>query len=72
MRVIFAAILFLLLRVVFLGNHYAKRTANGFQFAGLQINLVNEETAQTLANFANQPAALFFGFSFVQTYAHNP
>ena len=68
MRVIFAAILFLLLAtsVFFLANHYAKRTANGFpNLQDYQINLVNEENRpQTLANFANQPVALFFGFSF--------
>ena len=68
MRVIFAAILFLLLAtsVFFLANHYAKRTAKGFpNLQDYQINLVNEENRpQTLANFANQPVALFFGFSF--------
>ena len=68
MRVIFAAILFLLLAasVFFVANHYAKRTASGFpNFQDYQINLVNEANRpQTVANFANQPVALFFGFTY--------
>jgi protein SCO1/2 len=68
MRVIFAAILFLLLvtSVFFVANHYAKRTARGFpNFQDYQINLVNEANRpQTVANFANQPVALFFGFTY--------
>ena len=68
MRVIFAAILFLLLvtGVFFAANHYAKRTASGFpNFQDYQINLVNEANRpQTVANFANQPVALFFGFTY--------
>ena len=68
MRVIFAAILFLLLAtsVFLVANHYAKRTASGFpNFQDYQINLVNEANRpQTVANFANQPVALFFGFTY--------
>ena len=67
-QVIFAAILFLLLAmsVFFVANHYAKRTASGFpNFQDYQINLVNEANRpQTVANFANQPVALFFGFTY--------
>jgi protein SCO1/2 len=68
MRVIFAAILFLLLAtsVFLVANHYAKRTASGFpNFQDYQINLVNEANRpQTVADFANQPVALFFGFTY--------
>ena len=68
MRVIFAAILFLLLAtsVFFVANHYAEKTASGFpNFQDYQINLVNEANRpQTVANFANQPVALFFGFTY--------
>jgi len=68
MRVIFAAILFLLLAtsVFFVANHYSKRTASGFpNFQDYQINLVNEANRpQTVADFANQPVALFFGFTY--------
>ena len=68
MRVIFAAILFLLLAtsVFFVANHYAKRTASGFpNFQDYEINLVNEANRpQTVADFANQPVALFFGFTY--------
>ena len=68
MQVIFAAILFLLLAtsVFFVANHYAKKTASGFpNFQDYQINLVNEANRpQTVANFANQPVALFFGFTY--------
>ena len=68
MPVIFAAILFLLLAtsVFFVANHYAKKTASGFpNFQDYQINLVNEANRpQTVADFANQPVALFFGFTY--------
>ena len=68
MRVIVAAILFLLLAtsVFFVANHYAKRTASGFpNFQDYEINLVNEANRpQTVADFANQPVALFFGFTY--------
>ena len=68
MRMIFAAILFLLLAtsVFFVANHYAKKTASGFpNFQDYQINLVNEANKpQTVADFANQPVALFFGFTY--------
>ena len=67
-QVIFAAILFLLLStsVFFVANHYAKRTESGFpNFQDYQINLVNEANRpQTVANFVNQPVALFFGFTY--------
>ncbi len=65
---IFAAFLFLLLAtsVFFVANHYATRTTHGFpNFQDYQINLVNEANRpQTVANFANQPVALFFGFTY--------
>ena len=68
MRLIFGAILFLLLAtsVFFVANHYAKRTAIGFpNLQDYQINLVSETNRpQTMANFANQPVALFFGFTY--------
>ncbi len=67
-QVIFAAFLFLLLAtgVFFVANHFAKKTASGFpNFQDYQINLVNEANRpQTVANFANQPVALFFGFTY--------
>ena len=67
-QVTFAAFLFLLLAasVFFVANHYAKKTASGFpNFQDYQINLVNEANRpQTVANFANQPIALFFGFTY--------
>ena len=67
-RVFVAASLFLLLAasVFFVANHHAKKTARGFpNFQDYQINLVNEENKpQTAANFANQPVALFFGFTY--------
>ena len=49
-----------------MANHYAKRTASGFpNFQDYHINLVNESNRpQTVANFANQPVALFFGFTY--------
>ena len=68
MRVIFAAILFLLLAmsVFFFANQYAKKTASGFpNLQDHQFNLVDEaDRPQTIANFANQPVALFFGFTY--------
>ena len=68
MGVILAAILFLLLAtsVFSVANHYAKTAASGFpNFQDYQINLVNEANRpQTVANFANQPVALFFGFTY--------
>ena len=68
MGVILAAILFLLLAtsVFSVANHYAERTASGFpNFQDYQINLVNEANRpQTVANFVNQPVALFFGFTY--------
>ena len=67
-RVIFAALLFILLAVTAfsVANHYAKKTARGFpNFQDYQINLVNEANKpQTVADFANQPVALFFGFTY--------
>ena len=67
-RVIFLPFLFLMLAasVFFVANHYAKKTASGFpNFQDYQINLVNEANRpQTVANFANQPVALFFGFTY--------
>ena len=67
-RVIFLSFLFLLLAagVFFVANHYAKKTASGFpNFQDYQINLVNEANRpQTVADFANQPVALFFGFTY--------
>ena len=67
-QVIFAAFSFLLLAasVFFVANHYAKKTASGFpNFQEYQINLVNQvNRPQTTANFANQPVALFFGFTY--------
>ena len=67
-RVIFAALLFMLLAfsAFSVANHYAIKTARGFpNFQDYQINLVNEANKpQTVANFANQPVALFFGFTF--------
>jgi protein SCO1/2 len=66
--VICFAFLFLLLAlsVFFVANHYAKKMASGFpNFQDYQINLVNEANRpQTVANFANQPVALFFGFTY--------
>ena len=49
-----------------MANHYAKKTARGFpNFQDYQINLVNEANKpQTVADFANQPVALFFGFTY--------
>ena len=68
MRFIVAAISFLLLAtsLFYAANHYAKRTASGFpNFQDYQINLVNEANKpQTVANFVNQPVALFFGFTY--------
>ena len=67
-RAISAAFLFLLLTVsvFFVADHHAKKTARGFpNFQDYQINLVNEANKpQTVVNFANQPVALFFGFTF--------
>ena len=67
-RVICAILLFILLAVsaFFVANHYAKKTARGFpNFQDYQINLVNEANKpQTVADFANQPVALFFGFTY--------
>ena len=67
-QVICAALLFILLAVsaFFVANHYAKKTARGFpNFQDYQINLVNEANKpQTVADFANQPVALFFGFTY--------
>ena len=67
-RVICAALLFILLAVsaFSVANHYAKKTARGFpNFQDYQINLVNEvNKPQTVADFANQPVALFFGFTY--------
>ena len=67
-RVVVAALLFLMLAVsvFFVANHYAKRTASGFpNFQDYEINLVNEANRpQTVADFANQPVALFFGFTY--------
>ena len=67
-RVICAALLFILLAVsaFSVANHYAKKTARGFpNFQDYQINLVNEANKpQTVADFANQPVALFFGFTY--------
>ena len=67
-RVIFLPFLFLLLAasVFFVANHYAKKTASGFpNFQDYQINLVNEANRpQTVADFVNQPVALFFGFTY--------
>ena len=68
LHAIFALILFLLLAVgvFFVANYYSKRTESAFpNFQDYQINLVNEANRpQTVANFANQPVALFFGFTF--------
>ena len=68
MRVIFAAFLFLLLAagIFFVANHYAKKTARGFpNFQNYQIDLVNQNnTPQTVRDFADQPVALFFGFTY--------
>ena len=49
-----------------MADHYAKKTARGFpNFQDYQINLVNEANKpQTVADFANQPVALFFGFTY--------
>ena len=67
-RVICAALLFILLALsaFSVANHYAKKTARGFpNFQDYQINLVNEANKpQTVADFANQPVALFFGFTY--------
>ena len=67
-RVISAALLFVLLAVsvFFVANHHAKKITRGFpNFQDYQINLVNEANRpQTAANFANQPVALFFGFTY--------
>ena len=67
-RLICAALLFTLLAVsvFFVADHYAKKTARGFpNFQDYQINLVNEANKpQTVADFANQPVALFFGFTY--------
>jgi protein SCO1/2 len=67
-RVISAAFLFLLLAmgVFFVANQYAKKTASGFpNFQDYQINLVNQENRlQTVTNFADQPVAVFFGFTY--------
>lgn len=68
MQVIVAVFFFLLLTtcVFFISNHYAKKMAHGFpNFQDYQIDLVNEANRpQTVANFANQPVALFFGFTY--------
>jgi protein SCO1/2 len=67
-QLICAGLLFTLLAVsvFFVANHYAKKTARGFpNFQDYQINLVNEANKpQTVADFANQPVALFFGFTY--------
>ena len=67
-QLICAALLFTLLAVsvFFVANHYAKKTARGFpNFQNYQINLVNEANKpKTTADFANQPVALFFGFTY--------
>ena len=68
MRVILAASLFLLLAasVFLLANHQAKKTAGSFpNFQDYKINLVDEANRpQTVADFSNQPVALFFGFTY--------
>ena len=57
-----------------MANHYAKKTARGFpNFQDYQINLVNEANKpQTVANFANQPVALFLASPFVPIYVPQP
>ena len=75
-RVICAALLFTLLAVsaFFLADHYAKKTARGFpNFQDYQINLVNEANKpQTVADFANQPVALFLALLIVPIYVLRP
>ena len=67
-RVVVAALLFLMLAVsvFFVAKHQAKKTVRGFpNFQDYQLNLVDEANKpQTVANFANQPVALFFGFTY--------
>lgn len=67
-RVVTGAFLFLLFAagVFYASNHYAKKMAHGFpNFQDYQIDLVNEvNSPQTVANFAEQPVALFFGFTY--------
>ena len=62
------AVLFLLLTVgVFIvSDYFAKKMAGGFpNLQNYQIDLVDEANRpQTAANFAGQPVALFFGFTY--------
>lgn len=59
-------IMSLFVGVFFVANHYANKMASGFpNFQDYHIDLVDQyNTPQTVANFANQPVALFFGFTF--------
>ncbi len=65
------AVLFLLLMagVFVVSDYFAKKMASGFpNLQNYQIDLVDEANRpQTAANFAGQPVALFFGF----TYCHD-
>ena len=62
------AFLFVILALcVFSVSYYfAEKTATGFpNFQNYQIDLVDQNNApQTVKNFANQPVALFFGFTY--------
>ena len=62
------AFLFVMLALcVFLvSNYFAEKTATGFpNFQDYQIDLVDQNNApQTVKNFAEQPVALFFGFTY--------
>ena len=67
-QVISAAFLFLLLAigVFFAANQHAEKVVQGFpNFQDYQINLVNQENKpQSVTDFAGQPIAVFFGFTY--------
>ena len=52
--------------VFFAANQHAKKVVHGFpNFQDYQINLVNQENRpQSVADFAGQPIAVFFGFTY--------
>ncbi len=56
----------LALGVFFVSNYFAEKTGTGFpNFQDYQIDLVDQNNApQTVKNFAEQPVALFFGFTY--------
>ena len=62
------ALLFLLLAacLFFVSDYFAKKMVHGFpNFQDYKIDLVDQANRpQTVTNFANQPVALFFGFTY--------